>query len=396
MSLREKKPTFILLNKKRLSPEVKENIIKKRFTITKKKKLGPWNEEEDKVLKKWVEENGPCHWGKCAQVLQERTGKQCRERWKNCLNGAIKKGDWTAEENLLVLKLYDKFKSYKKMAVVFPGRTENSLKNRFYIQLRKIAIKNNKEQVSKIKLNELKSYYDEAIETAENMYFRKNVFATKEKLEEYLKEIENLIKNAKKGTLIYLNDLRDKIIKNNYDSDSFSGDDDEQENENKKKKNKKIRNNSNKKIKEKKMIKENQKVSSKKEKLSKKKSVKSSKKNLRISSKNSANTLKSNSRSRLFSKNIIDFAGNSRYSFRNRNSTRKHLDDDFAFEKPMDIKKSNSNLSRNNSNYLRGPSYFNGSFNIFKGSFNNSFLTPSKRGSQFNIFNTKSGYINDF
>ena len=312
------------------------------------------------------------------------------------MNGAIKKGDWTAEENLLVLKLYDKFKSYKKMAVVFPGRTENSLKNRFYIQLRKIAIKNNKEQVSKIKLNELKSYYDEAIETAENMYFRKNVFATKEKLEEYLKEIENLIKNAKKGTLIYLNDLRDKIIKNNYDSDSFSGDDDEQENENKKKKNKKIRNNSNKKIKEKKMIKENQKVSSKKEKLSKKKSVKSSKKNLRISSKNSANTLKSNSRSRLFSKNIIDFAGSSRYSFRNRNSTRKHLDDDFAFEKPMDIKKSNSNLSRNNSNYLRGPSYFNGSFNIFKGSFNNSFLSPSKRGSQFNIFNTKSGYINDF
>jgi len=39
MSLREKKPTFILLNKKRLNPEVKENIIKKRFTITKKKNL---------------------------------------------------------------------------------------------------------------------------------------------------------------------------------------------------------------------------------------------------------------------------------------------------------------------------------------------------------------------
>ena len=396
MSLGEKKPTFILLNKKRLNPEVKENIIKKRFTITKKKKIGPWNEEEDKVLKKWVEENGPRHWGKCAQVLQERTGKQCRERWKNCLNTSIKKGDWTAEENLLVLKLYDKFKSYKKMSIVFPGRTENSLKNRFYIQLRKIAIKNNKEQVSKIKLNELKSYYDEAIETAENMYFNKNVFATKEKFEEYLKEIENLIKNAKKGTTIYLNELRDKIIKNNYDSDSFGEDDDEQENEKKmkKKEKKKIRNNSNKKINEKKMIKERQKSSSKKEKLSKKKSAKNSKKNSKTISKNSSNTLKNNSRSRLFSKNIIDFAGNSRYSFRNRNSTKRHLDDDFAFEKPMDIKKSSSNLSRNNSYYLRGPSYFNGSFNIFQGSFNNSFLTPSKRGSQFNIFNTKSGYIN--
>ena len=239
MSFKEKKPIFKLLQNKRLKPEVSKIEIPIRFTTTKKIKTGPWNKEEDDILKKWVADNGPRHWNNCAKLIQERTGKQCRERWRNCLNEGIKKGEWTAEENLLVLKLYDKFKSYKKMGIVFPGRTENSLKNRFFIQLRKVALKNKKDNVSKIKLDDLKSYYNEAVEKAERIYFNRNRDSTKEKFEEYLKEIENIINNAQKGSSIYLTDLRDKIIKNNYDSDSFSGDyEDEQKKEKEKEKEK--------------------------------------------------------------------------------------------------------------------------------------------------------------
>ena len=67
----------------------------------------------------------------------------------------------------------------------------------------------------------------------------------------------------------------------------------------------------------------------------------------------------------------------------------------------MNVKKSSSNLLRNNtnlkssSNYLRGASNFKSSFNIFNPSLNNSYFTRSKIGSQFNIFGSKSGFIND-
>ena len=51
------------------------------------------------------------------------------------------------------------------------------------------------------------------------------------------------------------------------------------------------------------------------------------------------------------------------------------------------INNSNLNLS---SYFLRGPSNMKSSFNIFNPSLNNSYFSMSKRGSQFNIFNSKS------
>jgi len=393
MSLTEKKPLFKILQKKRSAPEVKEEIqIPIRFTTKKKIKNGPWSSEEDQILKKYVEDHGPRHWAQCAEILQERTGKQCSERWRNCLNEGIRKGEWTAEENLLVLKLYDKFKSYKKIAIVFPGRTENSLKNRMFIQLRKVALKNNKKSVSKIKLDELKLYFDEAVRKAEETYFNRNKDATFEKFEEYLKEIENIVEkaqNQKEGS-IYLNDLRDKIIKNNYDSDSFSGVyEDEQ---------KKVREIE--KIEKKELKKEKARIQRRanyeKQKQEKAKEKEKEKEKEKLQKKKSSTKIKNQiTNSRLFSKNNLDFLY-SRYSLRNRNSTQNHLGDDFEFERPMAVKKSSVNLLKNNSNlnlssyFLRGPSNMKSSFNIFNPSLNNSYFSMSKRGSQFNIFNSKS------
>ncbi|RYY83296.1 hypothetical protein EON63_11550, partial [archaeon] len=40
-----------------------------------------------------------------AQSLPERTGKQCRERFHNHLEQGIKKGDWTEEEDRVIITL---------------------------------------------------------------------------------------------------------------------------------------------------------------------------------------------------------------------------------------------------------------------------------------------------
>ncbi len=43
---------------------------------------GRWTEEEDNLVLKLVEANGPQKWTFIAEHLPGRIGKQCRERWK--------------------------------------------------------------------------------------------------------------------------------------------------------------------------------------------------------------------------------------------------------------------------------------------------------------------------
>jgi hypothetical protein len=97
---------------------------------------------------------------------------------------------------------------------VFPGRAENSIKNRFYIQLRKIWLKNPKndknEHVSKIRLKSLLLCFDEALKAAEDDYYEENKNVKKESFNNYLREIEKLVEDTKKGNYIDITSLREK------------------------------------------------------------------------------------------------------------------------------------------------------------------------------------------
>ena len=46
----------------------------------------PWTPEEDEALVAAVTKYGACRWSMIATHLESgRVGKQCRERWNNCL-----------------------------------------------------------------------------------------------------------------------------------------------------------------------------------------------------------------------------------------------------------------------------------------------------------------------
>ena len=239
MLFNEKKTSFI--QKKRTKTDVKIEKSPNQLSENKQKKLGPWSEEEDLILKKWVEEKGPCNWTRCSQLIPTRTGKQCRERWINYLNTNLKKGHWTSEEDLLILKLYPKYKSWKTIIPAFENRSENSIKNRYYTQLRKIVIRKkiygNAENIIKMGNENLKQFYDEAVEVAEQKYLSENKYMTKEKFEIFLIEIENSLNEITKGKLIDLKNLREKFVKvkedNNYDNDSISFEEAEENNKEK-------------------------------------------------------------------------------------------------------------------------------------------------------------------
>jgi len=69
----------------------------------------------------------------CKRLKLERTGKQCRERYANHLQPGVKKGGWTKEEDDLILSLQGELgNQWAKMMEFLPGRSDNSIKNRFW------------------------------------------------------------------------------------------------------------------------------------------------------------------------------------------------------------------------------------------------------------------------
>ena len=230
-----KKKTTNFTKKKRQKPKIKKEDKENEFDKKTQYNTGPWTKDEDDLLKEWIEENGERNWNKCGKFIKTRTGKQCREHWNNKLNDKIKKGEWTSEEDLLILKFYKEYRSWKAIIPIFEKRPENSIKNRYFSQLRKIAIKKKTfgktVDVAKMGLEQLKELEDDAIKAAENVYYYENKDITKEMFDNYKREISNNFKFMGKGKYLDLNAIREKVfnrINDNlidnqqYDNDSMS------------------------------------------------------------------------------------------------------------------------------------------------------------------------------
>eukprot|EP00924_Labyrinthula_sp_SR-Ha-C_P009551 snap_masked-scaffold_2-processed-gene-27.42-mRNA-1 protein AED:0.20 eAED:0.20 QI:0/-1/0/1/-1/1/1/0/335 len=104
----------------------------RRWKMKYSKKRGCWSEKEDRLLTRLVREIDAKNWGDIALNVEGRSAKQCRERWCFILDPSIKKSEWTAEEDQILLSMQEQEgNKWAKIATLIPGRTENSVKTRF-------------------------------------------------------------------------------------------------------------------------------------------------------------------------------------------------------------------------------------------------------------------------
>ena len=74
-----------------------------------------------------------------------RVAKQCRERWHHHLCPGIKKTPWSRQEDETVIKLQEQLgNKWALIARYLPGRTDNSVKNRWNSSLSKMRRSQNR------------------------------------------------------------------------------------------------------------------------------------------------------------------------------------------------------------------------------------------------------------
>ncbi|PSR89659.1 Myb-related protein [Actinidia chinensis var. chinensis] len=102
-------------------------------------KKGPWTPEEDIILVSYIQEHGPGNW----RAVPTNTGllrcsKSCRLRWTNYLRPGIKRGNFTDQEEKMIIHLQDLLGNrWAAIASYLPQRTDNDIKNYWNTHLKK-------------------------------------------------------------------------------------------------------------------------------------------------------------------------------------------------------------------------------------------------------------------
>lgn len=118
--------------KHKLHQQPKKNTTKdesSKVTKTPRKKFSP---EEDEKLRSLVEKMGSKKWEIIAKDMPGRTGRQCRDRYQNYLIPGFFNGQWSKQEDDLLLKKFIEYGSqWSKITPFFKNRSANALKNRW-------------------------------------------------------------------------------------------------------------------------------------------------------------------------------------------------------------------------------------------------------------------------
>ena len=108
-----------------------------------------WSADEDAKLRSAVEKYGTESWIKICACVPGRTGKQCRERWIGQLAPDVTKKHWSAQEDKILVRGHATHgNKWTTIALLLPGRSALSVKNRWNWLVRHNLVTNRSETES--------------------------------------------------------------------------------------------------------------------------------------------------------------------------------------------------------------------------------------------------------
>ncbi|GJS73047.1 putative transcription factor MYB family protein [Tanacetum coccineum] len=119
-------------------------------------KKGAWNVDEDQKLITYINRYG-----------LSRSGKSCRLRWMNYLRPNVKKGNFSEEEEEIILVSHSELGNrWSAIAARLSGRSDNDVKNHWHSHLKKRASEQNlvSGATTKNNVNSLPTFETENIE----------------------------------------------------------------------------------------------------------------------------------------------------------------------------------------------------------------------------------------
>lgn len=124
--------------------------------------------EEDNLLKYYVSIHGDNKWNIIAQLMGNRSVRQCRERYRNYLAPEINHKKWSPEEDKLLLEKYSEYGAkWSKISNFFASRTEISIKNRYAALTHQNIIKHEVIPENKKKVQEITKKEQEETHSAD-------------------------------------------------------------------------------------------------------------------------------------------------------------------------------------------------------------------------------------
>jgi hypothetical protein len=97
-----------------------------------------FTQEEDMRLRTLIDRERPICWEIIARQMEDRTPRQCRDRYRNYLMDNIASDPWTPEEDEIICARFREIgPKWVEIAKGLNGRSGNHVKNRWHKHLRK-------------------------------------------------------------------------------------------------------------------------------------------------------------------------------------------------------------------------------------------------------------------